>query len=318
MNINIICHLMPWEMDYALLTFTQLKKSKYYLPDDVNITINTALNLSSYLIDWEESKLPKEYFVEKYNTLSILLKDYNHNSRIYEGDEMYGFFELQRESMTPESEFYMHICPDTYFSEYALTYIIEAAKQIKNKYFVITPQTHKVGDSDWDKIVNPKYLNVPYSDYLKADVFDIRYDNKTTNQEIHLDPLSKSKFAGWFDLYNKAFYEELCPLQDDWVGYGPWDYYSIMISNFAKQFDVDVQQYLLRGETVWMYPSGPLFNENTDGFTQYYRNMLVLKDNKHNQRKEFESKMIDYINIGVENLKKLNLIPKTAYAKFQK
>jgi hypothetical protein len=28
---------MPWDIDYALLMFTQLKKSKYYLPKEVNI-----------------------------------------------------------------------------------------------------------------------------------------------------------------------------------------------------------------------------------------------------------------------------------------
>jgi hypothetical protein len=26
--------------------------------------------------------------------------------------------------------------------------------------------------------------------------------------------LKKSKWAGWFDLYNKALYEELCPFQE--------------------------------------------------------------------------------------------------------
>jgi len=65
-------------------------------------------------------------------------------------------------------------------------------------------------------------------------VFDIRYDNKTSNQEIQLESLSKSKFAGWFDLYSKSFYEELCTVQDDWNGYGPWDHYSILIDDLAK------------------------------------------------------------------------------------
>ena len=37
---------------------------------------------------------------------------------------------------------------------------------------------------------------------------------------ITLDPTNKSKWAGWFDLYNKAMYEELCPIQDDWKGMG--------------------------------------------------------------------------------------------------
>ena len=66
MKIAIAYHIMPWEIDYALLTFTQLKKSKYFLPTDVEVTIKSALNLSSALIDWDNSKLPKEYFIEKY------------------------------------------------------------------------------------------------------------------------------------------------------------------------------------------------------------------------------------------------------------
>jgi hypothetical protein len=49
MNIKISCHIMPWDIDYALLMAVQLKKSKYYLQNDVNITIDLELNLTSYL-----------------------------------------------------------------------------------------------------------------------------------------------------------------------------------------------------------------------------------------------------------------------------
>jgi hypothetical protein len=308
---------MPWELDYALLTFTQLKKSKYHLPDDVEITINTALNLSSYIINWEESKIPKEYFIEKYNTLSILLSDYKHNSKIYDEDKLYGFFDLHRASINKETDYYIHLCPDIYFSEYVLTYMVEAARQITSKYFIITPQTSKVGDSDWDKITNPKYIDIPYKEYEKADTFSIRYDTKTSTDTVELKLLDKSKFAGWFDLYNKAFYEELVPLQDEWVGYGPWDYYSMIIVDFVKNYGVDFQQYLLQGETIWYYASGPLKGNNIDGFIQYYKNMLILTTDKHNQRKEFEAKLPEYINKGIEFLKLKNIIPKNVFIKFQ-
>ena len=30
MNLKIVLHLMSWEIDYALLTYTQLKKTKYH------------------------------------------------------------------------------------------------------------------------------------------------------------------------------------------------------------------------------------------------------------------------------------------------
>jgi hypothetical protein len=308
MNIKILIHVMPWDIDYVLLMFTQLKKSKYYLPKDVNIILDIELNLTSYLYNWEESKLSKDYFIDKFNTLLLLLSDYKVNTFIYEGNELYGHFNHQKKFISSDIDYYMGICPDVYFSEYALTYMIESAKQITNKYFVITPQVHKVGDDDWDRIVDPKYLTIPYSDYLKADIFDIRYNNKIDNQERYLEPLHKSKFAGWFDLYSKSFYEELCPVQKEWNGYGPWDYYSMVITNYCKSKGVDVQQYVLRGETIWMYPSGPLLENGANGFTQYYRDRLKTND-VPNQRKEFEAKLPEYIKKGINQLKEKNILP---------
>jgi hypothetical protein len=303
MNIKIICHFMPWEIDYALLTFTQLKKSKYHLPKDVNVIIETRLNLSSHNIDWEKSKLPKDFFIEKYNQISLLLGDYKHIKGVYDGDELYGCLDFVKESINENVDYYLSICPDIYFSEYAITYLIEAARQVKNKYLVITPQISKVGDEDWDEITNPKYLDIPYSDYHKVDIFDIRYDSKTSQDDILLQPTLKSKWAGWFDLYNKAFYEELCPFLDEWKGYGPWDLYSLIITNKVKQQGVDFQQYLLKGETIWMYPSGPLLGEKVDGFSKYYKDFLHLNKLKDNQRQKFESNLSNYLNQTFNQLK---------------
>ena len=298
---------MPWEIDYALLMDIQFKKSSYYLPEDVNITIDLELNLTSYLHNWEESKLPKDYFIDKFNTLLLLLTDYKVNTFIYDGDGKYGHLDQQKKIISPEIDYYIVVCPDIYFSEYVLTYMIEAAKQITNKYFVITPQISKVGDEDWDRIVNPKYLDIPYSDYLEVDIFDIRFNNKNDNQEVGLKPIPKSKFAGWFDLYSKSFYEELCPVQEEWSGYGPWDHYSMIITDYCKSKGVDVQQYVLRGETIWMYPSGPLLENNNDGFTKYYRDRLKTHIIP-NQREEFERNLEMYVNKTLTTLKNKNVI----------
>ena len=89
---------MPWDIDYALLTFEKLKKSSYYLNSEDTIYIDTALNLSSYIVNWEESKLPKEFFIEKYKTISKLLDWAKHKPFIYEGDELYGHLDLQKSS----------------------------------------------------------------------------------------------------------------------------------------------------------------------------------------------------------------------------
>lgn len=307
MNIKLMSHIMPWDIDYALLMAVQLKKSSYYLPEDINISLDLELNLTSYLYNWEESKLPKDYFIDKFNTLLLLLKDYKVNTFIYDGNEKYGHLDQQKKIVSSEIDYYMTVCPDTYFSEYVLTYMIEAAKQIENKYFVITPQVSKVGDADWDRIVDPKYLDIPYQDYLKADTFSIRYNTKTSNQSVNVSPLHKSKFAGWFDLYSKKFYEELCPVREEWSGYGPWDYYSMLISDYCKSKGVDYQQYLLTGETIWMYSSGPLLENGADGFKKYYSDRLKT-NNIPNQRNEFEKNSETYIQKTLTELKNKNII----------
>ena len=119
-NVKLTMHLMPWEIDNALITYTQLKKSHYYLPNDVNITIETVLNLSSKFIDWEQSKIPKDYFISKYNDISILLNDYTHINRIYDGNEIYGYLNLQKECLSKETDYYIGVCPDVYFNEHLL------------------------------------------------------------------------------------------------------------------------------------------------------------------------------------------------------
>ena len=60
MHYKITYPCMPWELDYALLSFTQFKKSKYYLNGEDTIEINPSLNLSSYLVNWEKSKISKK------------------------------------------------------------------------------------------------------------------------------------------------------------------------------------------------------------------------------------------------------------------
>ena len=304
-KIKLFYLIMPWQIDYALLSYTQFKKSKYYLPKDVEITIDTHLNLSNYLIDWDNSKLPKEFFIKKYNDLAILLKDYKHNSIVYDGDENYGLLDMQKQAYGDEFNYYISVCPDMYFSETALYSLIEAAKIVKNDYFVITPEISKMWDWTWDEITNKKYLNVPYNDWDKADIFDIRYDLKSSNEDIYLDPVSKSKFAIWFDLYSKSFYENLCRVHDDWTGYGPWDWYSMMLSDHVKSLGVDYQQYILRGQTIFEYSIGPLKDR---GYTEYYKDFLKIKIGAKEQRDKFEARMNEYLNKGVQMIKNQNII----------
>jgi len=305
MNIKITYHIMPWEIDYALLSFTQLKKSKYFLPDNVNITIDSVLNISSYLIDWDSSKLPKEYFIEKYKTISVLLKDYTHNTKIYDGDQLYGHLDLQRNAVQSDIDYYISICPDMYFSEHLLSYLVQSVQSIPNEYFVLTPQICRMWDSSWDVIVNPNFAYGSYENHgwlESIDIFDVDNYLHTSNEEIVIKPLPTSKWAGWFDVYNKKFFEELAPIPTEWSGYGAWDFYSMVISNYAKQYNLDFVQYCLHGQIIFEYGCGPLRVGTYNGFSNYYKNMLTRRDVSE-QRETFNKNLEFYINKRIIELK---------------
>ena len=299
MKVKITYHIMPWEIDFALISFMQLKKSKYYIDPEVNVKITAVLNMSDYLINWNNTKLPKELFKQKFKDLGALLIDYEYDPVIIEGDQIYGILDMQKASYESDVDYYINITQDMYFSETLLASMIEATKYIKNKYFVITPEIYKMWDGSWDEIVNPKYINIPYEDWSKADIFDIRYDLKTDNGEMSLYPTQRSKWAWWLDLYNKAFYEDFAPVQEDMVGYGAWDWYTLMLTEHAKSKGADFQQYLLKGQTIFEYPIGPL---KARGFTGYYKDYFDIKVGAPEQRKTFESKMQQYLNEGIKHL----------------
>ena len=295
---------MPWELDYALLTFTQLKKSKYYLDNKDTIEIHPVLNLSSYLVDWDKSQLPKQLLIDRFNQYLKLLKDYKVTAEIHEGDYLYGHLDHQRETISSEVDFYISICPDMYFSEHLLPLLISSSKQVDTKYFLITPEIYKMWDNTWDEITNYDYLNVPYDEWDKGDIFDIRANTKSSNKNVTLETTTRSKWAGWFDLYNKEMYENLVPIQEDWHGYGPWDWFSLMLTEYAKEKGVDFKQYILRGQTIFEYPIGPLLD---GGYTKMYKDLLHIND-VPNQRNIFESNMNNYLQKGIEMVEKKGII----------
>ena len=278
---------MPWEVDYALLQFMQLKKSSQHLSTDDKISFHIGLNLSNYIIDWNNSKLPKEYFKNKFNALLKMLDWAEVNVTIYEGDELWGHLDLDKKQIESHIDYYISICPDMWFHEHTLFYIIEAAKQIKDKYFIITPEIHKLWDWTWDELVNENYKDIPYEDWNKSDIFEIQ---SRVLDEPYVEQISRFKYAGWFDLYSKDFME-LIPVPDDWKGYGPWDYYSMLVSDIAVKNGINIKEYILRNQIIFEYHPN---KEDKGNFADYYKDLLSL--NKiENQRQVVESKFPHYI-----------------------
>lgn len=283
-------HLMPWEIDYALLSTSQLKKSeKYILDDKVNIEFSSVLNLSSDIIDWEKSKFPKEYFISKYKDISKNFNKIKITTKVIDSNIFYGHFDFQKEAISPEVDYYITMCPDMYVGEQNLYYIIESIKNIPNKNFALITQTTKRWDETWDILVNENFLNIPYNECFKTSCFDVDIINSSSTPE--LIPLPIFKFAGWFDCFSKEIWEKFTPVWDEWSGYGSWDTYSMLVLHLLKQKGYDIQQYLIKGQVISEHWNGntPQQNwdidtykdKNSEGLSGYYKKGLHINKNKN-------------------------------------
>lgn len=303
---------MPWDIDYALLIFDKLKQSSYFIDSDNKIYIDSFLNLSHDIIDWDNSSFLKEYFIKKYQVLDDLIKNvFTHKPFIYDREGIYGHLDSQKTIVEPHIDYYIGICPDIDFSEHLLYYLIESAKQIKNEYFVLTPQIFKSWDSSWDVLVNDKFKTVPYEKCIDVDIHEIRHQCLDLSSP-NIRPINTFKFAGWFDLYSKDFYEKLIPTLDEWKGYGPWDLYAMNVCGIAKSKGVDVEQYILENQVIWFKDVGCWQNENEYGghgkLRLIYKDFLSLKLGRQEQRAYIDKNLNLYLNQWFEYAKQNGII----------
>jgi hypothetical protein len=78
----------------------------------------------------------------------------------------------------------------------------------------------------------------------------------------------------------------------------------MVLSQYAKSQGLDFQQYVLNNMLVCEYEIGPLKEGN---LSKHYKDMIVLNDIP-NQRKQFESRMHEYLQKGIQQLKEKNII----------
>ena len=295
MIVKLLLHIMPWEIDYAHLNFLQLKRGMEYMPEELHIQFECVLNLSDYVIDWSASKLPKEFFEEKFAAIKPLM-EWSEITR-YETlhtDKRYGHLDMQKESYSDSVDGYIWMCPDMSFSKYLLPIMCHTARSIENEYFVLTPEIYKMWDYTWDCITNEKYMSIDYKEWDKADWSELANDSDAGANDVEMYVPKTYKFAGWFDYYSKNFVNRLLRIPEDWQGYGPWDFYCILVLQEIQrqQLPIDVRQYVLKNQIVYSYDNGNL--KKTSGFSGYYKKMLSLKKIE-NQRQVIESKMGYYV-----------------------
>ena len=248
MLTQIVIHLLPHEIDWFEWQIKQLKQGSYYLEKEDNIIIDVTLNLN--LIDWSQSQLPKQFFIDKFKQIEKLCDWCQTQFIVDQENKCLGCDDKRREAIrSTQADNILYLDTDLVFESRLLNYMIVAAKLIENEYYIISPQTVRMWDSSWDALVNQKYLPTPASmeTYYANDPFKvITY----VQEDLNLKPIETFKFGGgWFNLLSTKLLQ-LTDMPDSFGPYGVDDTYVMICCEIIKQKGYNIQQYVLENSVV--------------------------------------------------------------------
>ena len=275
MVTQIIIHILPHEIDWFEWQAKQLKISNCYINDKV--IIDATLNLN--LVDWNESKLPKQFFIDKFLQIKELLHEYELIFDINDDRTCLGIDDKRRDSIrkyTPDNFIYLDC--DVIFKPETLALLINAAKIIDNEFYIISPQTPKLWDQTWDVLVNELYQNEEYGFEKKLmDPYSILTQDYG---DITLMPIDNFKFGGgWFNLISAKLLQ-LTDIPDSFGPYGRDDTYIMYCCEIMKQKQMNPQQYIVKNLVI---AENYIYRDN------FYINYLSIINKKEEYSKQAEN-----------------------------
>ena len=80
-KLQIILHCLPREIDEVERICNHLQRSSHFLEKNDKVILDFTLNISDTLTDWKKSKLPKEFFIEKWKLIYFISLSFNYCHR---------------------------------------------------------------------------------------------------------------------------------------------------------------------------------------------------------------------------------------------
>jgi hypothetical protein len=283
MITQIAIHTLPYEIDQLERLLIQLKRNSKHLTPDNNIITDVVLNVN--LNNWDDSTLPKEFFIDKFYQLEQLTKTWSTtNFYINDNNEILGCVSHRRKVFREtQADNVLVLDTDIFFSDSLLYHIINGALLIEQNspYYVLTPQITKMWDNSWDCLVNNAFLNDSTDEFKNKDPFTIA----DCLGEVSIKPINDFKFGGgWGTLISVPLLKKI-DIPDSLGHYGLEDTYIMICSSFLKQNGLNVNQYILENEL--------LIEDNKFRFSPYKKYLSAI-----DKREEF--KKIAYENFQNE------------------
>jgi hypothetical protein len=247
---------MPHELDDLERVLVDLNKASQYIKGE-NYSFYISLSVSDYLIDWSTSKVDKQFFIDRFNSLKPLT-NWAGSSVMQIREEVMGAFQCKRyaHNEITDATHFIWLDTDICFDDRILHYMesgIDMVEDSKIEKYFITPEIVKYWDTTWDCLVNENFMNHPL-DYCKTnnpfvdsgEIGDVKLEIVTNN--VVEQP--KTKFgAGWFTLLSKSLLDRI-PLPESMGAYGPDDTFLMWGIEKLNQKGENIYQFKLKNYIV--------------------------------------------------------------------
>jgi hypothetical protein len=307
-TLQITIHCLPREIDQLERLCNSLRESYFFTESEINIILDVTLNLNEYFVDWSNSKIPKQFFIDKFNNIDKF-NDWTYRNvfDISEDSKCLGINDKRRNSINDSlnADFLMYLDLDVYFPNLSFIPLVQLLDQIKNEYSIISLETVRLWDNTWDGLTNKKYIHKDHEFFKNLDPYrvnKIAFDNLVDN-EFNIRTINPIKFGGgWFNIFSKNLLKFI-NIPDSLGSYGLDDTFIMMASNYMLQKGYDISQYVLEGLVCIENNRYTLYDYNP------YKNFLEDKSFS-NKGRDFKkhSKEKSHININNELQKFINKI----------
>ncbi|MFA5549772.1 MAG: hypothetical protein WDA10_14605 [Porticoccaceae bacterium] len=204
MKFVISIFLLPYEIDDLSRMVNQLKLGANLLSGRHQWVMDVNLCLADDMVDWGNSSIDKQFFVEKLNNLARQ-SDWC-EARFTCIEHIKGCVSQRRKSLleNPDADHFIWIDGDIFFSERTITFVEQAAERLSdtNPMFILTPEVVRLWDSTWDCLVNEQYISKPLGYQAENDPFtDSGIKGKVSLELVNCNVKGQPRFkfaGGWF------------------------------------------------------------------------------------------------------------------------
>ena len=255
-RLHIISHCLPREIDDFDRMLDHLHRSAGFLEEGDEVVLDATLNLSDKLTNWEESKIPKDYFLAKWEMMERKA-DWTHKNifDVVDDNSVLGCNDKRRNSIRKYADTTSHFtymdC-DIFFPMFMLGYIFRTLEQITNKYHIVNPQILKLWDASWDVISNDRWRHYGFDSFIRKSYDHYSLDKECFDylDEVSIKPIPTIKFGGGLFTTFSSNLLSLVDIPDTFPGYGLDDTFVATCCQHMLQSNYDIKQYVIENIIV--------------------------------------------------------------------